>query len=81
MNLRWAHTNEVFASGIAPCMGRHCDLGHITDPSAQHEVDETLPNVQGGKTVLSLKLNVTGHWFSDEAQMLSKGLGLKLSNS
>jgi hypothetical protein len=27
MNLRWAHTKEIFRSRIAPKMGRHCDLG------------------------------------------------------
>lgn len=33
MNLKWAHTGKVFADGIAPRMGMHCDLGHIFDPA------------------------------------------------
>jgi hypothetical protein len=33
MNLRWAHTREVFADGISPGMGKHCDLGFIPHPA------------------------------------------------
>ena len=32
MNLKWAHTGEVFAAGLSPKMGRHCDLGYIAAP-------------------------------------------------
>ena len=35
LNLRWSHSEdhpEVFAEGISPYMGKHCDLGRIIDP-------------------------------------------------
>jgi hypothetical protein len=35
LNLRWSHSEdhpEVFAEGISPHMGKHCDLGRIIDP-------------------------------------------------
>ncbi|HEY3041707.1 MAG TPA: hypothetical protein VGJ66_23430 [Pyrinomonadaceae bacterium] len=35
LNLRWSHSednHEVFAEGISPHMGKHCDLGRIIDP-------------------------------------------------
>lgn len=34
LNLRWSHSEdhpEVFAEGISPHMGKHCDLGRIID--------------------------------------------------
>ncbi len=36
MNLRWAHatTSQIFADGIPPGMGKHCDFGHVIDPGA-----------------------------------------------
>jgi len=32
MNLTWAHSGEVFAAGISPHMGKHCDFGYVLDP-------------------------------------------------
>ena len=35
LNLCWSHSEdhpEVFAEGISPHMGKHCDLGRIMDP-------------------------------------------------
>lgn len=37
MNLLWAHTKEVFAPGLSPRMGRHCDLGFIAKPESYRE--------------------------------------------
>ena len=37
LNLRWSHSEdhpEVFAEGISPYMGKHCDLGRIIDPES-----------------------------------------------
>jgi hypothetical protein len=56
MNLRWAHNQlgvggpEIFADGISPQMGKHCDLGHIVDPQFRE--------VHANKTVLVLDLEV-----------------------
>ena len=52
MNLRWSHSqlsskgSEIFAEGISPDMGKHCDLGHIKeDETPKLELDlEVLPN-------------------------------------
>jgi hypothetical protein len=42
MNLRWSHagskTPEIFAEGISPEMGRHCDLAHLVDPTFRKDV-------------------------------------------
>lgn len=59
MNLRWAHTKEIFRDRIAPKMGRHCDLGHIADPRLKHIHKETKSDVPDDKTVLFLDLEVS----------------------
>ena len=62
LNLRWAHGQqaaagpEIFAEGISPQMGKHCDLGHVIDPASRAHVGEDLPDVQADKTVLALDL-------------------------
>jgi hypothetical protein len=56
MNLKWAHTDEVFADGISPRMGRHCDFGKIINPAAKRK--PSLPHIEEDKTVLELSLEV-----------------------
>jgi hypothetical protein len=56
MNLKWAHSQETFADGISPKMGKHCDLGHITRPSSRAELGEFVPGLPDDKTVLLLNL-------------------------
>ena len=64
MNLRWSHSqlsplgSEIFAEGISPRMGKHCDLGHIVDPSRRVAFGVNLPNLSAGKTILELDLEV-----------------------
>lgn len=68
MNLRWSHSQdplnpEIFAAGLAPGMGRHCDLGHIKEPKFRTQISgmipgETLHNVAEDKTILALALEV-----------------------
>lgn len=64
MNLRWAHSQlsplgpEIFAEGISPKMGKHCDLGHIIDPSKRVFFEINLSDVAAGKTILELDLEV-----------------------
>jgi len=64
MNLRWSHSQssplnpEVFAEGISPKMGKHCDLGHIIDPTKQPSFGVSRPNVDAGKTILILDVEV-----------------------
>jgi hypothetical protein len=62
MNLRWAHGQqaaggpEIFAEGISPQMGKHCDLGHVMDPESRADVGEDLPNVPAATSILALDL-------------------------
>jgi hypothetical protein len=64
MNLRWSHSQlsllgpEIFAEGISPKMGKHCDLGHIIEPSRRVAFGINLSNVVAGKTILELDLEV-----------------------
>ncbi|MCZ7564778.1 MAG: hypothetical protein M5U08_14150 [Burkholderiales bacterium] len=62
MNLRWAHAGsdhpEIFAEGISPRMGKHCDLGHVIDPKHRKDFGENLPDVEPDKTILSLDLEM-----------------------
>lgn len=64
MNLKWAHGQqlpagpEIFAAGISPEMGKHCDLGHIVHPRMRSQTDNTVLNVLPDKTVLELDLEV-----------------------
>lgn len=39
-------------------MGKHCDLGHIVDPSRRAAFGVNLSNVCAGKTILELDLEV-----------------------
>jgi hypothetical protein len=62
MNLRWSHAGqkapEVFAEGISPQMGRHCDLAHVVDPSFRKEMGYDLPTLKADETVLALDLEI-----------------------
>ena len=58
MNLRWAHTHEVFTRGISAKMGRHCDIGYIVPPDKTKQAGHSLPGVQEGKTIMHLDLEV-----------------------
>ena len=64
MNLRWALSQpasgvpEIFASGISPHMGKHCDLGHIIDPKLRAIIGENLPNISESQAILVLDLEV-----------------------
>jgi hypothetical protein len=72
MNLKWSHSQlspagpEIFADGLSPQMGKHCDLGHIARPEntdhALLELDvEVTPNtmthiLRPGEYKLELKI-------------------------
>lgn len=61
MNLRWSFLGwknpVIHAVGISPDMGRHCDLGAITDPN--HPDLRFLPE-EPGKTRLCLQTEFLG---------------------
>lgn len=62
MNLRWAHSQnqpEIFADGISPEMGKHCDFGRVIAPAERYSFGDALAeNDDRTKTVLSLDLEV-----------------------
>jgi hypothetical protein len=64
MNLRWSHMQtlgggpEVYAEGISPQMGKHCDIGHIIDPAHRAECGEALSGVPPTSTLFALDLEV-----------------------
>lgn len=64
MNLKWSHSQlspfgpEIFADGISPQMGKHCDFAHIIDPSKRAAFGHVLPTVTTGKTILALDLEM-----------------------
>ena len=59
MNLRWAHAQdrpEIFADGISPEMGKHCDLGHVIDPQYRKHFGHDLTTLAAGDALLALDL-------------------------
>lgn len=46
LHLKWSNTGEVFAEGISPGMGRHCDLGHVLDPSHRLNIGYSLDGIE-----------------------------------
>jgi hypothetical protein len=59
MNLHWSHTREVFADGISPHMGKHCDLGFIPRPDLARAAGIAPKKLAGSESAwLSLDLEV-----------------------
>ena len=46
LHLKWSNTGIVFAEGISPGMGRHCDLAHILDPSHRLNIGYSLDGIE-----------------------------------
>ncbi|MGH2359405.1 MAG: hypothetical protein ACRDGM_02535 [bacterium] len=67
MNLKWANLGQIYFPSIAPKMGKHCDIGHITEPAQRPAVNEenpalTLSNQQCSLTFdLMVAPNHRGH--------------------
>ena len=63
MNLRWSYAPpdapEIYADGISPDMGKHCDLGNVLHPATRVELGETRKDVPVEKAALVLALEVT----------------------
>lgn len=43
MNLKWSNVGSIYFPSIAPEMGKHCDVGHITDPVHRQILHEDAP--------------------------------------
>ncbi len=62
MNLVWSYIKRPIYLGISPEMHRHCDLGHIIDPSMRPTIgDEDHPesDVQADETIFAFELEAT----------------------
>lgn len=70
MNLRWSHSQlssnmpEIFAEGISPEMGKHCDFAHILDPNKRKAFGINLPTVANDKTILEFDLEIAPNTLS-----------------
>ena len=69
MNIRWSHSQlspgpEIFAEGISPEMGKHCDLGHVLDPSKRDKFGINLQSVAAGKTIFEFDLEIAPNTLS-----------------
>lgn len=58
MNLRWANVGVIYFPSIAPDMGKHCDLGHIVDPSQRQRLREDNPRLQLNENQTSLAFDL-----------------------
>ena len=65
MNLKWSHsqpfqTPEIFADGISPGMGKHCDFFHIIEPAIRAQTGAPVPTgFNQNETILELDLEVS----------------------
>lgn len=70
MNLVWSHPRptptgqEIFAEGISRGMGKHCDIGHIVEPSSKKDLAEELPGVADDVPVLALEVEFRSNTLS-----------------
>jgi hypothetical protein len=58
MNLLWSHTGAVYADGIAPEMGQHCDFGIIFPPAVPAAAINRPDRIPAGRTCLQLETEV-----------------------
>lgn len=59
MNLKWAHDHLIFAEGISPRMGKHCDFFHIDSPDRRRAgVAANLPAVPATETLAEFDTEV-----------------------
>lgn len=67
MNLTWSYVGEIYFPRIAPEMGKHCDIGHVTDPVRRQSIGEDAPILNLTDQQCSLVFNLifrpnhTGH--------------------
>jgi hypothetical protein len=85
MNLRWSHSQssnlgpEIFAEGISPHMGKHCDLAHMLDPKKRAIFGISLKNIPQDKTILEYDLEIAPNTLSHLAPPGIYRIELKLA--
>jgi hypothetical protein len=58
MNLRWTNVGVIYFPSIAPEIGKHCDLGHIVDPTQRHLLHEDNPRLKLNSNQTSLAFDL-----------------------
>jgi hypothetical protein len=58
MNLSWSDVGGIYFSRIAPEMGKHCDIAHVTDPARRAAVGEDAPMLDLTDQQCSLAFNL-----------------------
>lgn len=58
MNLNWANLGNIYFPGIAPGMGKHCDIAHISDPARRRYLGEDVPKLGLSSTQTSLAFDL-----------------------
>ncbi len=58
MNLSWSDIGGIYFSRIAPEMGKHCDIAHVTDPARRQLVREDAPALGLSDQQCSLVFNL-----------------------
>jgi hypothetical protein len=53
MNLKWANLGQMYTR-IVPGMAKHCDVGHIIDPSKRQDFNENAPQLRLTSAITSL---------------------------
>jgi hypothetical protein len=81
MNLKWSHGGGVFAPGISPTMGAHCDLGRVIDPQHRKRFGDDLAGVPDDQTILALDLEFKPNTMSHLIRPGTYQLHLKIAAS
>lgn len=58
MNLKWSNVGLIYFPSIAPNMGKHCDVGHISDPANRHQLREDAPRLHLSNEETSLAFDL-----------------------
>lgn len=64
INLLWTHIKKPYRDAISPGMEKHCDLGHIIDPSNRSSIaseDNTALGVSYTETLFSFDVEVLSY--------------------
>ena len=87
MNLCWSHSAvgvdkpEVFAEGISPHMGKHCDLGRILEPNLRKTIGEYPKDTMPENNCLALELEVKPNTRSHLIQVGNYKMEIKIAAS
>jgi hypothetical protein len=58
MNLKWSNVASIYFPRIVPGMGKHCDVGHIVDPTRRRDCGKKIPRLNLSDQEISLAFDV-----------------------